>query len=91
MGKLIKKINKIWMIVFLALAVAFVGLAIAFINLNVSGNPSFDNKLGKPALVFLILAIYTVVNSIICIYTNMMYGSPKYDKKLWLWAILRKE
>ena len=88
MGKLIKKINKVWMIIFLVLAVAFVGLAIAFINLNVSSNPAFNNKLGKPALIFLILAIYTVINSIICIYTNMMFGSPKYDKKLWLWAIL---
>ena len=88
MGKLIKKINKVWMLVFLVLAVVFVGLAIAFINLNVSSNPAFNNKLGKPALIFLILAIYTVINSIICIYTNMMFGSPKYDKKLWLWAIL---
>ena len=76
------------MLVFLVLAVVFVGLAIAFINLNVSSNPAFNNKLGKPALIFLILAIYTVINSIICIYTNMMFGSPKYDKKLWLWAIL---
>ena len=88
MDKLIKKINKIWMFVFLVLAVVFVGLAIAFINLNVSGNPAFDNKLSKPALIFLILAIYTVVNSIICIYTNMTYGSAKFDKQLWLWAIL---
>lgn len=88
MGKLIKKINKVWMLVFLVLAVVFVGLAIAFINLNVSSNPAFNNKLGKPALIFLILAIYTVINSIICIYTNMMFGSPKFDKKLWLWAIL---
>ena len=88
MEKLIKKINKIWMIVFLILAIVFVGLAITFINLNVSGNPKFDNKLATPALIFLVLAIYTVVNSIICIYTNMMYGSPKYDKQLWLWAIL---
>ena len=76
------------MIVFLILAIVFVGLAITFINLNVSGNPKFDNKLATPALIFLVLAIYTVVNSIICIYTNMMYGSPKYDKQLWLWAIL---
>ena len=88
MDKLIKKINKIWMMIFLVLAVAFVALAIAFINLNVSGNPQFDNKLAKPALIFLVLAIYTVVNSIICIYTNMSYGSPKFDKQLWLWAIL---
>ena len=88
MDKLIKKINKIWMMAFLVLAVVFVGLAIAFINLNVSGNPKFDNKLAQPALIFLILAIYTVVNSIICIYTNMSYGSAKYEKQLWLWAIL---
>ena len=88
MDKLIKKINKIWMFVFLVLAVVFVGLAIAFINLNVSGNPTFDNKLAKPALIFLVLAIYTVVNSIICIYTNMSYGSAKYEKQLWLWALL---
>ena len=88
MDKLIKKINKIWMMAFLVLAVVFVGLAIAFINLNVSGNPQFDNKLAKPALIFLVLAIYTVVNSIICIYTNMSYGSAKYEKQLWLWAIL---
>ena len=76
------------MLAFLILAVVFVGLAIVFINLNVSGKPAFDNKLGKPALVFLVLALYTVVNSIICIYTNMMYGSPKFDKKIWLWGIL---
>ena len=88
MTKNIKKINKIWMLAFLILAVVFVGLAIVFINLNVSGKPAFDNKLGKPALVFLVLALYTVVNSIICIYTNMMYGSPKFDKKIWLWGIL---
>ena len=88
MDKLIKKINKIWMFAFLVLAVVFVGLAIAFINLNVSGNPTFDNKLAKPALIFLVLAIYTVVNSIICIYTNMSYGSAKYEKQLWLWALL---
>ena len=76
------------MLVFLVLAVVFVGLAIVFINLNVSGNPTFDNKLAKPALIFLVVAIYTVVNSIICIYTNMMYGTSKFDKNLWLWAIL---
>ena len=88
MDKLIKKINKIWMMIFLVLAIVFVGLAIAFINLNVSGNPKFDNKLAQPALIFLVLAIYTVVNSIICIYTNMTYGSAKFEKQLWLWALL---
>ncbi len=88
MEKLIKKINKIWMIAILVLAVVFVGLAIVFINLNVSGLEQFDQKLSKPALVFLIIAIYTVVSSIICIYTNMMYGSAKFEKNLWLWAAL---
>ena len=88
MDKLVKKINKIWMLVMLVCAIAFGVLAIVFINLNVSGNPKFDNKLSQQALIFLILAIYTVVNSIICIYTNMMYGTSKFDKNLWLWAIL---
>ena len=88
MGSLVKKINKYWMMVFIALAVVFVALAIIFINLNVQGGPKFENKVGQQALVFLVLAAYTVVNSIICIYTNMMYGSSKYDKALWLWAIL---
>ena len=88
MDKLIKKINKIWMYVFLVLAATFVVLAIVFINLNVSDNPKFNNQLGNQALVFLVLAVYTVVNSIICIYTNMMYGDAKFEKKLWLWAIL---
>ena len=88
MDKLIKKINKIWMIIFLVLAIAFVGLAITFINLNVQGGPKFENQVGQQALIFLVLAAYTVINSIICIYTNMMYGSAKYDKMLWLWAIL---
>ena len=76
------------MMIFLVLAIVFVGLAIAFINLNVSGTPKFDNKLAQPALIFLVLAIYTVVNSIICIYTNMTYGSAKFEKQLWLWALL---
>ena len=88
MDKLIKKINKIWMMIFLVLAFAYVALAITFINLNVSDNPAFDGKLAQQALIFLVLAIYTVVNSIICIYTNMSYGSAKYEKQLWLWALL---
>lgn len=88
MDSLIKKINKYWMMVFIVLAIAFVGLAITFINLNVQGGPSLENKVGGQALLFLVLAAYTVINSIICIYTNMSYGSDKYDKVLWLWAIL---
>ena len=88
MDKLIKKINKYWMMAFIVLAIAFVGLAIVFINLNVQGGPKFENKLGEQAKVFLVLAGYTVINSIICIYTNMTYGSTKFDKNLWLWAIL---
>ena len=72
----------------LVLAVVCVACAIIFINLNVSGNPEFDNKLGNQALIFLVLAIYTVVNSIVCIYTNMTYGSEKFDKKIWLWTVL---
>lgn len=88
MEKLVKKINKIWMMVFLVLAIISVVMAVVFINLNVSDDPNLNNHLAAPALVMLILAIYTVVNSIICIYTNMMYGSAKYEKQLWLWAIL---
>ena len=76
------------MMIFLVLAIAFVALAIIFINLNVQGGAKYENQVGQQALLFLVLAGYTVVNSIICIYTNMMYGSPKYDKALWLWAIL---
>ena len=88
MEKLIKKINKYWMIAFVLLAIASVALAIVFININVNDNPALKGKYSKQALIFLVLAIYTVVNSIICIYTNMSYGSEKFDKKLWLWAIL---
>ena len=88
MEKYTKKINKIWMIVFLLLAVVCVAVAIIFINLNVSDNVAFKKQFSKQALIFLVLAIYTVVNSIICIYTNMAYGTDKFDKKLWIWAIL---
>ena len=88
MEKYTKKINKIWMIVFLLLAVICVAAAIIFINLNVSDDVAFKKQFSKQALIFLVLAIYTVVNSIICIYTNMAYGTDKFDKKLWLWAIL---
>ena len=88
MDKLIKKINKYWMIVFIAFAVVSLGVAIYFININVSDNPAFKGKYSNQALIFLILAIYTVINSIICIYTNMSYGGEKFEKKLWLWAIL---
>ena len=88
MEKYVKKINKIWMMVFLAIAIVFVALAIIFINLNVSDNPAFKKQFSQQALIFLVLAIYTVVNSIICIYTNMSYGSDKFMKQLWLWAIL---
>ena len=88
MDKYVKKINKIWMIVFIACAIVCVALAIIFINLNVSDNPAFKKQYSNQALIFLVLAIYTVVNSIICIYTNMMHGTPKFDKQLWLWAIL---
>ena len=72
MDRLIKKINKYWMMAFVALAIVFVGLAITFINLNVQGGPNFENKVGEQAKIFLVLAGYTVVNSIICIYTNLM-------------------
>ena len=88
MEKLIKKINKIWMIAVLILGVTFALLAIVFINLNVSGLKQFDNKLAQPALVFLVLALYFIVSSIICIYTNMAFGSAKYAKQLGLWAVL---
>ena len=88
MDKLIKKINKIWMYVILLGAAVSGLLAIIFINLNVSDNPQFNNQLSQPALISLIIAIYTIVNSIICIYTNMTYGTPKFDKKIGLWAVL---
>jgi multiple sugar transport system permease protein len=84
----IKKINKIWMYVVLALAAVSVVLAVVFINLNVSGKPQYDNKLSTPALICLIIALYTVVNSILCVNTNMTYGSPKFEKKFIVWAIL---
>lgn len=88
MEKHIKKINKIWMIVFIVLAIACAALAIIFLNLNVSKNINLKQHFSTQALIFLLLAIYTVLNSIICIYTNMSYGSDKFDKKLWLWAVL---
>ena len=88
MNTKIKKINKIWMYVALAAAIVSVVLAVVFINLNVSGNPKYDNKLATPALVCLVIALYTVVNSILCINTNMTYGSPKFEKKFIVWAIL---
>ena len=87
MNKNIKKINKIWMYCILAVAVVSVLLAIIFINLNVSNNPKYSNQLSTPALICLLIALYTVVNSIICIYTNMTYGTPKFEKKFWLWTI----
>ena len=88
MDKQIKKINKIWMIAVLSIAVVAAILAITFINLNVSGIKRFDNKLATPALISLVIAIYFVASSIICIYTNMSYGSGDFNKSLWLWAIL---
>lgn len=84
----IKKINKIWMYVFLTFAIVSAVLAVVFINLNVSGDKRYDNLLATPALICLVIAIYTIVNSIICIYTNMTYGSAKFEKQLGLWAVL---
>ena len=72
----------------LAVAIVSTVLAITFINLNVSGPKSVNDKLAMPALICLVIALYTVVGSIICIYTNMTYGSEKFDKATWLWAIL---
>lgn len=88
MNNNIKKVNKIWMYFMLAFAAASVVLAVVFINLNVSDNPRFNNQLSTPALVCLVIAFYTVVNSILCIYTNMTYGTPKFEKKFAIWAIL---
>jgi len=84
----IKKVNKIWMFVVLAIAVISLILTVIFINMNVSGDPRYDNQLATPALITLIITLYFGVNSIICIYTNMTYGTPKFDKKFLLWAIL---
>ena len=76
------------MYVVLAIALVSVALAVIFINLNVSDNAELNNKLATPALICLVIAIYFVIDSIICIYTNMEYGGPKFEKKLPVWAIL---
>jgi len=84
----IKKINKIWMAVVLVVAIIALASAVTLIYLNVSGIEQFDNKLSTPAIVALIFAIYFGASSIICIYTNMEYGSSKFNSKIFLWALL---
>ena len=88
MDKRIKKINKIWMYIILVGAIVSAGLAIVFININVSDNKNLNNYYSNAALYSLIFAIYFVINSILCIYTNMTYGTPKFEKKRIVWAVL---
>lgn len=86
--KLIKKINKYWMYAFLLMAAVSVIMTIVFINLNVSKDPKYNSKFVGISKIMLVISIYTVINSIICVYTNMQYGSSKFDKKKPIWAIL---